>query len=85
MIRIGSRVGYLGWRADILEDVLSIGQAEDRKGRGLDVEEELEESAAVVGRAGNALKGDKRPRTFENNEESQIIVYFQPVRRFLGE
>lgn len=49
------------------------------------MEEELEESGAVIGRAGNALKGDKRPRTFENNEESQIIVYFQPVRRFLGE
>ena len=27
--------GYLGWRADILEDVVSIGQAGGRTGWGL--------------------------------------------------
>ncbi len=46
-------MAYLGWRADMLEVVLPIDQACDRKGGGLQVE--LDGSAVLIGCAGNAL------------------------------
>ena len=46
-------MAYLGWRADMLEGVLSIDPAYDRKGGGLQVE--LDGSPVLIGCAENAL------------------------------
>lgn len=59
-----AKVGYLGWRADILEDVRSIGRAEGRKGPWVGpLEVKVDGSAVVIGCAGNALKMEGPPRT----------------------
>lgn len=61
---------YLGWRADILEDVLSIGPVEGRTGRGLEVKHG---SAVVIGCAGNALRNHRLELEFRKQSETRRL------------